>query len=111
MWYMQDGALARFSHAVRGVLSNTYHDRWIGRGDPLHGLHARPDLTPLDFYLWEHLNIFVCTAPVDNEEAVHCSIVDVCQIISNYPAIFGLSMLRRVEMYIESHGGYIEHLL
>jgi hypothetical protein len=26
MWYMHDGALAHFSHAVQAVLSNTYHD-------------------------------------------------------------------------------------
>jgi hypothetical protein len=34
MCYMHDGA-------VRDVHNNTYHDRWIGRGAPLHGLHAR----------------------------------------------------------------------
>jgi hypothetical protein len=34
MWYIHDGAAARFSHALRDVLNNTYHDRWIGRGGP-----------------------------------------------------------------------------
>jgi hypothetical protein len=41
MWYMHGGAPAHFSRAVRDVLNNTYHDRWIGRGGPLHGLLAR----------------------------------------------------------------------
>jgi hypothetical protein len=41
MWYMHDGALAHFSCAVRDVLNNTYHGRWIGRGGHTHGLHAR----------------------------------------------------------------------
>jgi hypothetical protein len=34
MWYMRDGAPAHFSRAVREVLSNTCHDRCIGRGGP-----------------------------------------------------------------------------
>jgi hypothetical protein len=34
MWYMHAGALAHFSRAVRDVLSNTDHDRWIGTGRP-----------------------------------------------------------------------------
>jgi hypothetical protein len=41
VWYMHDGAPAHFSRAVRDVLNNTYQDQWIGRGGPLHGLHAR----------------------------------------------------------------------
>jgi hypothetical protein len=32
--YMHDGAPAHFSRAVRDVLSNTYHDTWIGKGGP-----------------------------------------------------------------------------
>jgi hypothetical protein len=35
-----DGAPAHCSRAARNVLSYTYHDRWIDRGQP-HGLHAR----------------------------------------------------------------------
>jgi hypothetical protein len=42
MWYMHDGAPAHFSRAVRDVLNNTYHDRWIRRGGPT----ARPPRSP-----------------------------------------------------------------
>jgi hypothetical protein len=31
---MLDGAPAHFNRAVRDVLNNTEHDRWIGRGGP-----------------------------------------------------------------------------
>jgi hypothetical protein len=31
---MHDGARAHFSLNVRGVLSDTYYDRWIGTGGP-----------------------------------------------------------------------------
>jgi hypothetical protein len=72
-----------------------------------------PDLNPLDFYLWGHLNL-VYASPVYNEEAPHDRIVESCQTIRNYPGIFArmrLSMVRRVEVCIESHGERFEHVL
>jgi hypothetical protein len=98
---MHDGAPAHFSRAVRDVLSNTYHDQWIGRGGPAAWPPLSPDLNPLDFYLSEHLKALVYAAPVDNEEALHHRIVDACQTIRNYPGIFGRmrrSMLRLVDV-------------
>jgi hypothetical protein len=114
MWYMHGGAPAYFSRAVRDVLSNTYHDRWIGRGGPTAWPPHSPDLNPLDFYLWRHLKSLVYAAPVDNEETLHHHIVDACQTIRNYPGIFERMrqpMMRRVEAGIESCGGHFGHLL
>jgi hypothetical protein len=62
-----------FSRAVRDVLSNSYHDRWIGRGGPTAWPPRSPDLNPLDFYLWR-----TPVASVDNEEALPRRIVDAC---------------------------------
>jgi hypothetical protein len=72
------------------------------------------DSKPLDFYLWEHLNTLVYAAPVDNGETLHRRTVDACKTIRNYSAIFvrmWRSMVRRVEVRIESHAGHFEHLL
>jgi hypothetical protein len=77
-----------FSRAVRDVLNNTYHDPWIGRGGPTAWPPRLPDFNPLYFYLWGHLKTLVCAAPVDNEEALYHSTVDVWQTIRNYPGIF-----------------------
>lgn len=54
MWFMHDGATAHFSHIVRDVLTNIYHDKWIGRGEPVLWPAHSPDLSPLNFYLWGH---------------------------------------------------------
>jgi hypothetical protein len=70
MWYLHDGPPAYFSRAVRGVLNNTYCDRWIGRGGPTAWPRRSPDLNPLDFYLWGQLKALAYAAPVDNEEAL-----------------------------------------
>jgi hypothetical protein len=74
--------------AVRGVLSNTYHEGWIGRGGQIVWHPRSPYLNPLDFYLWGHQKTLVYAAPVDNEEAPRYRIVDACQTIRNYPGIF-----------------------
>jgi hypothetical protein len=98
----------------RDVLSNTYHNRWIGRGGPTAWSPCTPDLNPLDFYLWGHLKSLVYAAPIDNEEALHNGIVDACQTICSYPGIFERmrrSTISRVESCNKSHGGHIEHLL
>jgi hypothetical protein len=111
---VHDGAPTHFIRAVRDVLNNTHHDRWTGRGGPIAWPPRSPDLNYLDFYLWEHLKIFVYAAAVDNEAALHHRIVDACQNIRNYPGIFERvrrSIMRRVEAYFESHGGHFEHLL
>jgi hypothetical protein len=48
MWYLHDGAPANFSHAMREVLNNIYHDRWIGRRGPTAWHPRSPDMNPLD---------------------------------------------------------------
>jgi hypothetical protein len=51
MRYMHHSAPAHTSGAVRDVLNNTYHDRWIGRGEPAAWPpRSTTDLNPLDFY-------------------------------------------------------------
>jgi hypothetical protein len=112
--YVHDGAVTHFSHAMQGVLNDTYHDQWINRGWPTAWPPHLSDFNPLDFYLWGHLKTLVYAAPVDNKEALHNRIVDACQTICNYLGIFEWmqwSMMRRVEACIVSHGGHFEHLL
>jgi hypothetical protein len=98
--------------AVRDVFSNTYRDRWIDRGGSIAWLPRLPDLNPLDFYLWGHLKSLVYAAPDDNEEALHHRTVDASHTIRNFPDVFEWmrrSMMRRIEVCIESRGGHFEH--
>jgi hypothetical protein len=57
-----------------------------------------------------HLKAIVYAAPVDNEMALHHRIVDDCQTIRIYLAIFEhilWSMMTRVNMCTEPHGGHL----
>lgn len=55
--YQHDGAPAHYALAVRQFLNENF-DAWIGRGvDAFIPWPARsPDLTPLDFFLWGHVD-------------------------------------------------------
>jgi hypothetical protein len=88
--------------AVRDVLSNTYHNRCIGRGGPTAWPPRSPDLNP-PVGTPESL---MYAAPVDNGGALHHRAVDASQSIRNCPSIFvrmRRSMMRRVEACIKSH--------
>ena len=53
--FHQNGAPAHFAKSVRVWLNEIFNDRWIVRGGPLSWASRSPDLTPFDFFLWEHL--------------------------------------------------------
>jgi hypothetical protein len=83
------GAPTHFSRAVRDVLSNTCHGRWICTAGPTAWSPQSPDLNALDFHLWEHLTSLVYAAPVDTEETLHHRTVDACQTIRICPGMSG----------------------
>ncbi|GBN41973.1 hypothetical protein AVEN_258019-1 [Araneus ventricosus] len=56
MRFLHDGAPAHFSIAVRNHLDATHPGRWIRRGGPVAWPPRSPDLNPLDFFFWGHLN-------------------------------------------------------
>jgi hypothetical protein len=89
IWYTHDGAPAHFSRAVRDVLNNAYHVRWIGRGEPTAWPPRSPHLNPLHFYPWGRLKtlVYEYAAPLDNEEALQHRVADACQTIRNCPGI------------------------
>ena len=114
MWFMHDGAPAHFSRVAREFLTQTYGNRWIGRGGP-HLWPARsPDLNPLDFFLWGHLKSIVYATPVENVEDLSNRIIAGCNSIRNDPGIFERvrhSMRRRLDSCIRAGGGHFQQFL
>ena len=53
--FQQDGALPHFAHIVCNYLNETFPGRWIGRGSPRFWAARSRDLTPLDFFAWDHI--------------------------------------------------------
>ncbi|EFN70920.1 Transposable element Tc3 transposase, partial [Camponotus floridanus] len=54
-WFQHDGAAPHYGHDVRAHLNNVFRTRWIGRRGSIEWPARSPDLTPLDYFLWEYL--------------------------------------------------------
>jgi hypothetical protein len=52
-WFHHDGAPPHFSWQAREILDQQFPERWMGRGGSRHWPPRYPDLSHLDFFLWE----------------------------------------------------------
>jgi hypothetical protein len=52
MWFQHDGAPPHNSRLTQQVLNTWNPHKWIGRGGPVAWPPRSPDLTPVDFFLW-----------------------------------------------------------
>jgi hypothetical protein len=46
-----------------------------------------PDLTPMDFFLWDYIKILICTSPVDSEVDLFTRIVEAAANVRQRPFI------------------------
>ena len=114
MFFMHDVAPAHFSEVARQHLTETYANQWIGRGGPQNWPARSPDLNPLDFSTWGHLQHLVYRTPVRDVEDLRNRIIDACMVLRESPGIFERirgSMRRRLDACVMPEGRHIEHLL
>ncbi|GBO28251.1 hypothetical protein AVEN_44638-1 [Araneus ventricosus] len=88
MWFQPDGAPAHFSIDVRNYLNANFGARWIGRGGPVPWPPRSPDLSRLNYFLWEHLKSLVYANPVDSEEDLVARISIAAARVREIPGIF-----------------------
>jgi hypothetical protein len=74
----------------------------------------KPDLTPLDYYLWGHMKTLVYETKVESRAALRDRIFAAAEHIHNHPdniASATQSLLMRAENCIATRGGHFEQLL
>lgn len=57
--YQQHSAPPHWALKVHDFLHETFSNRWIGRESPIPWPPRLPDITPLDFFLWEYVKDIV----------------------------------------------------
>ena len=110
--FQQDGAPAHFARDVRQYLDHQFPERWIGRGGPIRWARRSPDLTPLDFYLWDHLKNFVYRSPIKDLNELKMKIQNEIKSISKdtlYNVFENIS--KRMKSCIEVEGSHFENSL
>jgi hypothetical protein len=95
-------------------MNQTFGEQSIGRRDPVNWPARSPDLSPLDFWLLEHVNILVHSASISNLQILQQRVENACQEIGVKPEIFdrvGITVTRRADSCLELNGNHIERLL
>ena len=99
---------------MRDYLNESFPNRWLGRGRPIPWPPRSPDLTPLDYYIWSHMNTLVYETKVDSRAAQRDRIFAAVEHIQKHPNNIGSatqSLLMRAENCIAAGGGHFEQLL
>ncbi|XP_050307516.1 uncharacterized protein LOC126744202 [Anthonomus grandis grandis] len=68
--FQNDGCPAHWRLTVREYLDNVFPNSWIGRDGPIAWPPRSPDLTTLDFYVWERAKELVYATEVPTREVL-----------------------------------------
>ena len=82
MIFQQDEAFLHYDNKVREYLARKLPGRWIGRGWPISWPARYPDLTPFDYYLWEHIKDIVYQDPPQTINELKTKIWEAIRVIS-----------------------------
>ena len=114
MYFQHDGTPPHYTLHVRDYFNESFPNRWLGRGGPIPWTPMSPDLTPLDFYLWGHMQTLIYETKVDSRAALRDRIFAAAEHIRNHPNNISSatqSLLMRAENCIADGGGHFEQLL
>lgn len=113
MVFQQDGAPPHSTNAVKGHITNTFREPWIGRNGPIAWPPRSPDLTPMDFFLWGYLKQEVYSVPIDTREQLIDRIFMAAQHTQEKLMEIDLAeeVNRRINACIAENGGHFEQLL
>ena len=102
-WFQHDGAPAHFALDVREYPNNVFPNRWIRRGGPVQWPPRSPDLTPMDFFIWEEMKCLVYEIPIDTPEELVARVAEAAAIIRETQ-----SFARRYQLCINVNGRHFQ---
>ncbi|KAE9523007.1 hypothetical protein AGLY_016638 [Aphis glycines] len=113
--WLQDGAPAHNTLAVRAYLNEVYGDHnWFGTYSPTIQWPPRsPDLSVLDFFFWGHLKNEVYKEKSNSVEELKQKIKDCCSKIKSsvLKKSTSIEVLKRLHFCLAEYGKQFEHKL
>ena len=111
VFYQQDGAPPHYHRDVRAFLDENLQGHWLGRRGTFEFPPRSPDLTPLDFYLWETLKDEVYRRKPATLGDLRAKIRAVCAAIPiNTWTEVAQPAARRCNRCLAANGNHFEHL-
>lgn len=108
--FQQDGAPAHNNNIVVHYLNNRFGESWLGTNGPVRWPARSPDLTPLDFFIWDHLKEKVYRTPVRNREDLEIRVRTAINGITEQQLQNVLrATVRKVRLCQENNGQHFEH--
>src|SRR5215469_13392489 len=83
MYFQHDGAAPHSSRVVTNFLNYRFPGRWIGRCGPHHWPARSPELSPLDYRVWEWMKELVYSEKLETRDALLGRILDAADHIRN----------------------------
>jgi hypothetical protein len=114
MYVQHDAAPSHYIRLVTQHLNGTFPTRWIGRGSTINWPPRSPDLTPLDFCLWDWMKSKVYRRKVDTRDELLDHIMDVTARIKQSQDALRREkrhVLTRVAKCTDVDGGIFENVL
>ncbi|VVC25703.1 Hypothetical protein CINCED_3A000490 [Cinara cedri] len=113
LFFQQDGAPVHNAIIVRQQLNEMFENRRMGTRGPVEWPPRSPDLTPLDFFLWGHLNTVVYAEPPANLQDLKNKIAVACRQLTKEQILAATytEVSRRLELRLEKNGGNVEHFI
>ncbi|KAF2368177.1 Protein of unknown function DUF4817 [Trinorchestia longiramus] len=103
-WWIQDGAPAHRTVAVREKLNELFGNRIITLNHRIEWPPRSPDLTSCDFFLWGHLESKVYSSPLRNTDELKQKIENEANLLQGDDALVRrvmVGMRRRMQQCIE----------
>lgn len=114
IWWQQDGAPPHFATEARRFVDDTFPARWIGRGGTIAWPPRSPDLTPLDFCVWDLAKSQVLEGKPQTLEDVKTLLASFFKTLDadkDMCARICRSLARRCQACIQQNGGHFEHII
>ena len=111
LWWIQDGAPAHGSRAMREFLQGVFTDGIIALHHAIEWPPISPDLTPCDYFFWGRLkNKVYSTPPEDTGELRERILNEVNLLKANRPMVRRViaGMRRKLQLWVERNGIHVE---
>lgn len=112
IYFQQDGAAPHNALINTQFLNRQFDRRWIGTYGPIRWPARSPDLSPLDFFLWNEIREIVYVTQPENVDDLRNRIVNAFrQILPNNVLNAAVSVGRRCRLCIGQNGAQFEQYL